>query len=603
MSFLGLEGLHAFVTGARGGIGLAIVDELLAAGCRVTAHDLKEPKPEDHNLVLPVQGDISDEASISACMKQAVQRNGPIHILCANAGITNEASHPSIWDLPLETWESVYRVNTRGTFLTIKHFLLATKAQQERTGTELENVAIVVTGSECGKFGQAGHAEYASGKAGLQYGLVPTVKNEIVKLNSKARINAVAPGWVNTELIGDRLDDPRELYMETQGTVALKKIAQPTDVAKAVAFLASHRASGHMSGQCLSVDGGMEGRITWREEEILGKKPNVQQLATRPSIPQQVSNPKPKNSIKIALSVDFDAVSGWLGTGAHPDNGTADYSAGYFSGLVGVPRLLKLFTKLGLATKTTWCIPGHSLETFPAQTQAIVASGCEIALHGYAHESASQMTAQQERDVLLKCISLVEDLTGKRPRGYRAPLYQMSERTIALLQEHDFLWDSSLTHYDSTPYYLPLNPAPVTPIDFSPAKKAETWMHPSPQFDKLPKSTLVEIPCNWYEEDATPMQFYPHTANSAGYVDVRLMERMWKDRIEWLRSEMEEEGEGGEMKCFAIVLHPDTSGMAHVIGMIERFLKWLLVLAGEGVVEFVRCEELAGEFRSRVASI
>ena len=88
----------------------------------------------------------------------------------------------------------------------------------KKTKIKLENLAIVVTGSECGKFGQAGHSEYASGKAGLQCGLVPNVKNEIVKLNSRARINAVAPGWVDTELIGDRLDDAKELYLESQAT-------------------------------------------------------------------------------------------------------------------------------------------------------------------------------------------------------------------------------------------------------------------------------------------------------------------------------------------------------------------------------------------------
>lgn len=201
-----------------------------------------------------------------------MEKFGPINILSATAGITNEQSHPNIWEMPLETWENVYRVNVRGTFLTIKHFLLAAIKAQEASGKELENLSIVVIGSECGKFGQAGHSEYASGKAGLQYGLVPTVKNEIVRINSKARVNAVAPGWVNTELIGDRLDDPKELYLEAQGTVPLRKIAQPEDVARTVAFLSSHRAAGHMSGQCLSVDGGMEGRIVWREYEILGKK-------------------------------------------------------------------------------------------------------------------------------------------------------------------------------------------------------------------------------------------------------------------------------------------------------------------------------------------
>lgn len=107
------------------------------------------------------------------------------------------------------------------------------------------------------------------------------------------------------------------------------------------------------------------------------------------------------------------------------------------------------------------------------------------------------MTAKQERDVVNKCIKLIHDITGKRPRGYRAPLYLLQERTIALLQELDFLWDSSLTHYDSTPYLLPNNPSPLEPIDFGPYKEAESWMKPSPNFEQLPKSNLVEIPCNW----------------------------------------------------------------------------------------------------------
>ena len=205
--------------------------------------------------------------------------------------------------------------------------------------------------------------------------------------------------------------------------------------------------------------------------------------------------------MKVAWSIDFDAVSGWLGTGHHPKNITADYSQGYFSAHVGVPRLLRVFHKLDIQDKVTWCVPGHSMETFPAEMKAIVDSGCEIALHGYAHEAASQMTAEQERDVLHKCIKLVEDLTGKKPRGYRAPLYMLKERTIALLQEHEFLWDSSLSHYDSTPYFLPKNPMPLEPINFDPEVKAESWMHPSPNFTSLPKSNLVEIPCNWYMED------------------------------------------------------------------------------------------------------
>lgn len=297
--------------------------------------------------------------------------------------------------------------------------------------------------------------------------------------------------------------------------------------------------------------------------------------------------------IKIAWSIDFDAVSGWLGTGKHENNSTSDYSAGYFSATTGVPRLLKLFHELKIADKVTWCIPGHSMETFPTQTKAIVDSGAEIALHGYAHESASQMTTEQEEDVLKKCISLVEGLTGKKPVGYRAPLYQLQERTIALLQRYDFLWDSSLSHFDSVPYYLPLNPSPIQPIDFKPEAKAADWMHPSPDWTTLPKSSLVEIPANWYTEDMTPLQFFPNTPNSAGYVDVRVVERMWQDRFEWLRKEVKEGRE--DMTVFSIIIHPDTSGMAHVIGMVERFLRWLLSFGEE--VEFLTYREIAEEWR------
>ena len=165
-----------------------------------------------------VEGDISDEASIQSCMERARSRFGPIHVLIANAGITDEGHDYRIWETPLSLWENTYRVNVRGTFLTVKHFLRSAKISQEENGSELDNLAIVITGSETGKFGQAGHCEYASGKAGLQYGFVRSVKNEIVALNSKARINVVAPGWVDTPLIGDRLADPKELWAEAQAT-------------------------------------------------------------------------------------------------------------------------------------------------------------------------------------------------------------------------------------------------------------------------------------------------------------------------------------------------------------------------------------------------
>lgn len=389
-------------------------------------------------------GDISSEESISSCIKQAKSHHGPINILVANAGITDESNSYPIWKLPLDLWEKTYNTNIRGTFLTIKHFLQSAEETQLSASKELDNLAIVVTGSECGKFGQAGHAEYASGKAGLQYGLIRGVKNEIVRLNSKARINAVAPGWVDTPLIEGRLDDPKEMWAEAQATVPLRKIANPEDVARAMCFLASHRAAGHISGECLSVDGGMEGRVVWKQDEVsAGLKESVIEK-TQMIIPNSLTNlplsVPSKGKIKILLSIDFDAVSGFLGTGASTSNNMADYSSGFFAGKVGVPRLLKLFKKHGISSDVTWFIPGHSMETFPAQTKMILDSGAEIGCHGYAHEGGAQMTEQQEKEVIEKCVQLATALTGKKPRGWRAPLYQIREHTVKVLEDHGFLY-------------------------------------------------------------------------------------------------------------------------------------------------------------------
>lgn len=82
----------------------------------------------------------------------------------------------------------------------------------------------------------------------------------------------------------------------------------------------------------------------------------------------------------------------------------ADYSSGRFAGNVGVPRLLKLFRKYGIASSVTLFIPGHSMESFPRETKMIVESGAEISCHGYAHEGGSQKTEMQESDVIKKCV-------------------------------------------------------------------------------------------------------------------------------------------------------------------------------------------------------
>ncbi|PWY88724.1 putative xylanase/chitin deacetylase [Aspergillus sclerotioniger CBS 115572] len=546
-SFLGLEGLHVFITGAASAIGRQAVQEFLDQGCKVTALDRHLEIPETatgdaYARLHVLKGDTIDEESIRSSVSQASKRFGPINILIANAGTADPSNSLPIWELPLETWEKTSRVNVRGTFLTIKHFLRAAQVAQQSLGRELDNLAIVVTGE-------------LSSESDLQTELVQSVKSDIVRLNGRARINVVAPVNASTG---------------TQASTSPGQAATPEAICRTIAFLASHRAAGHMTGQCLNLNDSTSA-------------PPTTSLTT--TIPPVLSNPK-RNKIRVAVSIDLDAVSGWLGTGHHPDNILADYSAGFFAAKVGVPRLLHMLKKLNLADRCTWFIPGHSAESFPEEVRQVIDSGCEIGLHGYAHEGAYQLTVEQERDVLTKCIEIATKLTGKKPVGYRAPLYQLRESTLDLLEEFGFEYDASLTDHDSHPFFAPRRP-PLQPIDFS--LPASTWMHPIPQTttDRRP---LVCVPCNWYMEDMTPMQFLPHAHNSHGYTDVRVIENLWKDRFLWIRENEEE-------PIFPVLMHPDTSGMAHVIGMLERLLTWLKGWGDE--VEFCQTGEIVRWFRER----
>ena len=153
-------------------------------------------------------------------------------------------------------------------------------------------------------------------------------------------------------------------------------------------------------------------------------------------------------------------------------------------------------------------------------------------------------------------------------------MYTIRETTIKLLRQHEFLYDTSLMHHDSQPYFTPSDP-PIKTIDFS--KPAASWLEPTLVASQAYPDNLhplVEIPCGWYNEDMMPLQYLPHLANSMGYVSTRVVEQMWKDKFMWLWENSKEGGEAADF-IFPILMHPDTSGMAHIIGMAERVVQWL----------------------------
>ena len=284
--------------------------------------------------------------------------------------------------------------------------------------------------------------------------------------------------------------------------------------------------------------------------------------------------------ILCAFGVDLDAVGGWLGSYGGEDS-PDDISRGLFAGEVGTPRLLKLFDRFGL--KTTWFIPGHSLETFPEECKMIVDAGHEIGLHGYSHENPIAMTPQQEETVLLRCIDLITNLSGKRPTGYVAPWWEFSHVTNDLLLKHGIKYDHSLMHRDFECYYVRTGDR-WTKIDYS--KPAEEWMQ---ALVRGRETDLIEIPANWYLDDLPPMMFIKNSPNSHGFTNPRDIESMWRDQFDYVYREYDE-------AVFPMTIHPDVSGRPQVLLMLERLVSYFSSQPG---VRFCTFDEISDDFASR----
>ena len=284
--------------------------------------------------------------------------------------------------------------------------------------------------------------------------------------------------------------------------------------------------------------------------------------------------------ILCAFGVDVDAVGGWLGSYGGEDS-PCDISRGMFSGEVGSPRLLNLFDRWGI--KTTWFIPGHSIETFPEQMKAVADAGHEVGMHGYSHENPIAMTPEQEEAVMDKSIALITELTGKKPRGFVAPWWEFSPVSNEMLLKKGIKYDHSLMHNDFTPYYVRVGDS-WTKIDYS--KKAEEWMKP---LVRGHETDLIEIPASWHLDDLPPMMFMKAAPNSHGFVNPRHLEEMWRDQFDWVYREM-------DYAVFTFTIHPDVSGKPQVLLMLERLYEHIIGHAG---VKFLTFEEIADDFARR----
>ena len=296
--------------------------------------------------------------------------------------------------------------------------------------------------------------------------------------------------------------------------------------------------------------------------------------------PPQAAGSGGKKEIFCAFGVDVDAVAGWLGSYGGQDS-PCDISRGLFSGEVGTPRLVRLFDRFGI--RTSWFVPGHSIETFKQQIKMVVDAGHEIGMHGYSHENPISMTPEQEEAVMDRCIDLIESVAGRRPTGYVAPWWEFSNITNELLLKKGIKYDHSLMNNDFRPFYVRVGDS-WTPIDYS--RPASEWMKP---LKRGRETDLIDIPGSWYLDDLPPMMFIKTAPNSYGFANPRDIEQLWIDQFDWVYREY-------DYAVFTMTIHPDVSGRPQVLLMLERIFEHISQHAG---VKFTTFDEIADDFALR----
>ncbi|KXT04767.1 hypothetical protein AC578_9746 [Pseudocercospora eumusae] len=247
----------------------------------------------------------------------------------------------------------------------------------------------------------------------------------------------------------------------------------------------------------------------------------------------------------------------WINTCDGSPQTPTNVSRGVFGATVGTDRLLKMFDRYGI--KATWFTPAHTLESFPSQLAKVRDSGHEIGLHGYTHENIAKLNAQQQLDVLTRSIDAVTKFTGKKPKGYTAPLWATSKELIPQLQDAGILYDHSFMHHDVQPYWAP------DTLAFS-------WV----------ETNLLDD-ANDHDE---AIQGSRDMGWAQGYVDTHSVERLWKEQFDFAYREYDE-------FIFPMSIHPQVSGKPQVIMMHERIIEHINKHPG---VEWMTLSGMAEEF-------